>query len=158
MCQYSWPSDRKASREVMGNTIEYSVDNVVCLNWIRKVKSKDATRWFKNAYKTMTPEEKAQMKAAFDKAMNKKVESGEISRDGMKLGAGITDKMFAGLSFESVSGVGTAAAWGGMKDSVGLKVLDSDWEFEISVNVSADDAKNREASIALAKKILANAK
>jgi len=41
--------------------------------------------------------------------------------------------------------------------SYGLKVLDRDTEFEIAVNVYADEAKNREASIRLAKRILAHA-
>ncbi|MEN8149686.1 MAG: hypothetical protein ABFS86_07670 [Planctomycetota bacterium] len=157
VCQYSWPSERKASREVMGRKIEYAVDNVVCLKWIRKVKSKDPLGRFRNSYKTMTPEEKAQAKEAFERAMAAKVESGEVSRDGKKIGTSTTGSMVDSLRFDAVDGVGTAAAWGGTKDSIGLKVLDVDWEFEVVANVSDDETKNREAAIALAKRILANA-
>ena len=157
MCQYTWPSDRKATRTVMGRTIEYAVENTVCLNWIRKVRGTDALAWFKNAYRAMTPEEKAQMKAALEKAMDEKVESGEVSRDAKKVCTSTSGGMIDTLRFENVDGVGTAAAWGGTKDSVGLKVLDGDWEFEIQVDVSEDEAENRAAAIALAKKVLANA-
>jgi hypothetical protein len=158
MCQYSWPSDRKASRTVAGQKIEYAVDNVVCLKWIRKVRGDDPLKTFRNAYRAMTEEEKERAKAAFEKAMAEKVESGEVTRDGSKLGTGMAGSMVDSLRFETVEGVGTAAAWGGTKDSIGLKVLDGNWEFEIVANISADEGQNREAAIALAKRILANAK
>jgi hypothetical protein len=90
--------------------------------------------------------------------MAKKVESGEVSKEGKKIGTGMAGSMFEDLRYESVDGLGTAAAWGGTMGSLGLKVLAGGWEFEIVADVSGDEVKNRKTAIALAKKVLANAR
>jgi hypothetical protein len=157
-CQYSWAGPRKASREVMGRKIEYPVNDSVSLKWIRVLDAKDPLAYFRNSYRPLTEEEKAELKARMQKRMDEKAAKGDVSRETANAGGKMAGGMIGGLRFERVEGVGTAAAWGGTMGSYGLKVLDRDTEFEISVDVYEDDAKNRDAAIRLAKKILANAK
>jgi hypothetical protein len=154
MSSYTWPSTRKASREIAGQVIEYNIANEVTLKWLRPIKGDDPLARFKRMYRTLTPEEEKKIAAEFNKAMDEQAEAKKLTEDGTKMGKDLAAGLMKGLRFENVHGVGTAAAWGGTAGQYGLRVLDRDTEFELVVNVSADEARNRELSIALAKDIL----
>jgi hypothetical protein len=157
-CSFAWDGSRKAATEVGGQTIESPVADTVSLKWLRKARGDDPLAYFQNAYRTPTPEELAKLQEQMRKALEKKVAEGTISESAARTGEGVGKSMFSGARFEAVEGVGTAAAWGGAAGTPGLKVLSGDMEFEISVNAYEDEAKNRDASIRLAKAILEKAR
>jgi hypothetical protein len=155
MCSYSWPGPRTGSREIAGQVIEYSIKDTVAIKWLRVLKTDDPLGRFKNSYRAMTPEEKAKAMEALRKATDKKVQDGELSEDGAKIGDDLGSGLLSTLRFEVVEGVGTAAAWGGTGENSSLKVLDRDTEFEVVVDVYEDEARNREIAINVAKTIVA---
>ena len=154
MCMYSWPGPRMGSQEVAGRVIEYGLDDRVAMQWLRVLDVDDPLARFRNSYRAMTPEEKAEMAGRFRQGMAEKVEKGEITEQGAEIGEGLGAGLIDGLTFEAVAGVGTAAAWGGTGDQPSLKVLDGDTEFEIVVDVYEEEDRNRQAAIEIAAQVL----
>jgi hypothetical protein len=113
LCGYSWTGPRQGKRKIRQMEFEYSIDDQVAIQWLRVLGAKDSPAYFRNAYRTMTPEEKERAAQALREAMDKKVEAGELSKDGAKIGKGLTGGMLSSLKSEEVPGLGTAAAWGG---------------------------------------------
>jgi hypothetical protein len=151
-CTYEWPGDRTMSVKMMSGTIEAAVPNDVSIKWIKK---DVALERFKNSYRTMSEEEKAQASAAMKKAMAEKTK--DMSDDKKALVAGLSGSFMNNIKFETIDGIATAAAWGGAgMGGNSLKVLDGSTEFEIVANVSNDAGENKKMAIEIAKKVIAS--
>ncbi len=155
MCNYNWMGSRKGSREVGGMVIEYELKDVVSIQFLKVLKQEDPLAFFHNSYRTLTPEEKEKQAESFREQMDKQAKKAELSEEGQEMGEALGTGILNSQKYESVDGVGTAAAWGGMAGQKSLQVLHHDTKFELLVDVYEEEARNLEAAVALARKILA---
>lgn len=152
MCSYSWPSDRKETRELMDRTFEVEVDNRVDLSSIETYE-KNAVDRFRRAY-LPTAEELQRGREIMQEEFEKRAEEEGLSETEKEIGEGLADvAMEKTASSRKVDGVGSNASWSGGISS--LHVLHGDTKFEIRAEVSADDATNRETAAAVARAVIA---
>lgn len=152
-CSYIWPSDgRTMDMTIGGNVTKIPLDNEIGIRWIKVKTGDQILATFNRAYRTLTEEEKeraaASMKASLDRQLSDK---GEAVKEAA---SGLTGRVISSIQFESIDGVGTAAAWGGTPKSLSLKVLDGNTEFEIVANVSDVEAENRALAEQVARSVL----
>jgi len=155
MCRYAWPGPRMGSREIGGMVVEYELKDVVEIKFLKVLRRDDPLATFRNSYHTLTPEEKKRAAEAFREGMDKKVKDEELSKEGGEIGEAMGTGLLDNLRYESVDGVGTAAAWGGSGGQLSLQVLHRDTKFEVLVDVYEEETRNREAAVALALQVVA---
>lgn len=151
-CKYSWPSERMVTMEVMGNSVEYEDDNVVLLSWIEAYEDDPQGR-FRRSY-LPTAEELDRAGEAFEEEFDKEAEERGLGEQEKEIGEGLGEGLMKGVSFEPVEGIGTMASVDHTHGQADLYVLDGDTNFQVSVNVSADDAEDRARAVAIAERIL----
>jgi len=156
ICSYDWPSKgRTRSMTIGGRSMDIPVANEIGISWIKKKDIKTALQSFKNTYRTLSEEEKAQASAAMQKALNER--SDGLTKDQKEMAAGMSKGFLNNMKYEAVEGVGTAAAWGGVgAGGSSLKVLEGDTEFEIRANISEVEADNKKLAAALASSLIAS--
>lgn len=147
----------------------FGVSGEVELKDIVKVSSINpmSLKQFKDSYRIVTEQEMQAAKQALDdiaegkstepdaKAALRKAEEHNISKESVKkTGGGMLD-IFREVSKANtdVSGLGDAAVWNTATDD--LYVLQNGVKFEIKVNVSNDEEKNKAVALEIARKILA---
>lgn len=174
-CVYSWDGGRTMNREDVLDTGEgeedgsgayreafrgmlqnIPVDNTVALRAIQVLEADDPRARFEQRWRAPTAEERDALAERMGEAMDEAREEGRVSDQGAEMGREMGEGLAqAEIAFETVADVGTAARWGGMGDAPALKVLDGATEFEVSVDITDDDAANRDVAIALARALLA---
>jgi hypothetical protein len=144
--RYSWKKGRKEYFKQLKRELE--VDDYVELVWVKSTN----LNTFKKNYHTPTAEEIEAADKAVNKAMAEKVQSGSITKEQAGIGDGIAKSFMKNLSYTEIPNLGEYAVWNN-KDKT-LKTYYKGLEFEIRCAVSADEAANREKSIAVAKMIV----
>lgn len=124
------------------------VDDSVEISWVR-----DTTlETFKSNYRTPTEQELADASAAVDKKLGEMQAQGRATEEQVGAAKGMAGKLGSGLSFDDVAGVGDHAVWNNKAKE--LKVFYQGLEFQIRVDVSNDEAVNRQKSVEVAQKII----
>lgn len=169
-CSYTWSGGRTRARRQPGQPADgdslsaapgalnkpLPIDDTVAFKAIRVLDVDDPLARFERTWRAPTAEERERLAARMDERMKEAQEKGEVSRRGARVGQGLGRSMAnASMSYEPVDGVGTAARWGGLASERSLMVLDGNTEFAVLVNVSDDEAKNRELAVAIARDLLA---
>ncbi len=147
--EYTWPSNRKTTMKLMGQTMEMDVSNRIGLKWLGSdlfMITGKATplESFKAFYRNASAAEK---EAAFKKAGEKMKEKGYDEKATQTATDMAKDLSADDIIFKDISGVGEAASWR-IKDKE-LTVLVGKITFQVVANVSANDEDN----IVLAKKL-----
>lgn len=152
LCGYSWPSERTETREFAGRTMEFSVANDVRLSSIETYED-DAGERFRRSY-LPTAEERERAREMMRESFERRAEEEGLGETEREIGEGIADVAEeATASSRRVEEVGSNASWSGGIST--LHVLDGSTKFEITADVSADDAANRETAAALARAVMA---
>lgn len=147
---YSWVSDRKQTIEVAGRSMEVPVQDKVEICWV----GSSTLEQFKQNYHNLTDEEKRSAAKAMEKKMGEMVENGEVTKDQADMAGGFADGLMENYKVTDVTGVGEHAVWIERKIASELKVYYKGLEFQLNVNLSDDEAINKEKSIALARRII----
>lgn len=157
-CSYSWPSKGRIKiMKIAGREMEIPVSSEIGISWIKKKDIKTALPSFRNAYRTLSEEEKKRAAAAMQKALDERSEG--LTESQKKMASGMSKGFLNNMKYESVEGVATAAAWGGAgAGGSSLRVLDGDTEFQLSVNISDVDADNKKLATSLAKSLITSCK
>ena len=155
-CSYNWPGNgRTRTMNIGGREMEIPVSNEIGILWIKKKNIETALSGFKNSYRTLSEEEKAKAAEAMQKALNDR--SDGLTKDQKAMASGMSKGFLKNMKYETITGIGTAAAWGGVgAGGSSLKVLDGDTEFEISTNITDVEADNKKLAVALAKSLIAS--
>jgi hypothetical protein len=173
-CTYSWDGGRKIDRspkpsdkpvseqqrqinEAMAKMMSnLPLDDTVAFRSIQVLGDDDPLARFNNKWRAPTEEELKMLGQRMDEAMNEARDEGKINDAGADFGKEMGQSLTqAKIEYEDVDGIADAARWGGMVKTPALKVLDGDTEFEVAVDISDDNAVDRELSIAIAKDLLA---
>ena len=149
-CSYAWPSDRMASQEVAGRTIEYEVDNTIMLSWIDTYETDDPRASFRRSY-LPTEEEVERGREMMQEQLDEAVEEGELTEEQRDVAGDLEESVAGGMRFEPVEGAGDMASWSGST----LYVLDGATHFQIEADVSDEATEDREAAIAVANALIA---
>lgn len=153
-CQHSWPGERTQLLKAGNIEMEVPLRNRVGISWIEKKKdAESAEAWFRHVYRTLSAEEKAATLAALDKELEK--QTAGLSEVQKELAGSFGRDLINANRYETIEGVGTAAAWDANPLSPTLKVLSGDTEFGIEADISADSSVNRDLAIALARAVIA---
>ncbi len=144
-CSYSWPSDRMASREVAGRSIEYPESNSIRLAWIETYETDDPRARFRREY-LPTEEEVQRGREMMAERLDEQVQEGELSESQRELAGDMADAVPGGLSFQAVDDVGDMASWSGNT----LYVLDGATSFQVEADVSTESREDRDAAVRIA--------
>lgn len=154
-CNYSWDSHgRFSTMTISGHEMQIPVQNQVAIQWIKKIKSDNPVETFKFQHRNLSDEEKERLAQSMKSALDKNAEEAHLSDHQKDLASSMGQSMLGGLHWQAIEGLASAAAWGGTGQSVSLKVLDHDTEFEVYVEISDIEATNRTVSIELAKQLI----
>lgn len=172
-CSYSWNGGRTMSPKVslgQGTGTEGSqaiasalqritqnvpVDDTVAFKSIQVLENDDALARFERKWRAPTAEERERLARRMDEAMEEARKEGKLTDAGAGTGARLGRSFAnAAISYEPVDGIGRAARWGGLGSERSLMVLDGDTEFAVVVDVSDEEAKNRELAMAIARGLL----
>lgn len=147
---YRWEKGRsKGIRNPINNkTMEIPTDDFIQLAWVRTT----TLQQFKQNYHTPTAEEKANAEQAMKGKLKQMEKEGTISSEQSASTETIATGLGDGLSFTEIPGVGDYAVWNNKQKQ--LKVLYKGLEFEITAEVSNDEAVNKQKSIEAAKLII----
>lgn len=151
-CSYSWPSDRVATREVAGRTIEYPEHNSVGLSWIETYESGDPQARFRREY-LPTEEEMRRGLDRMEEEFDEQAEERGLDESQREIGRDLGRSVASSMSFEPVDGVGDRASWTANHND--LHVLVGDIKFQVSATVSSDESENRQTAIGLAEALMA---
>lgn len=160
--KYSWVGDRKRNMKDMGINMELPVKNQIELHGVKK----NTLAKFKMSHRAPTVEELKQrdkaVNDAFDgksgnKGINEKVEKLDrmkVDKSAQKGVAQNLGDMFekVAMAYEDVQGLADAASWNSFERR--LYVLDNGVEISLTVDLSADEAVNREKAIYILKQLL----
>lgn len=155
---FSWPSDRTRTMTVGNSKMELPVFNQIGLQWVGDdlytiANKSTPVEQFKAFYRNASQEEiDAAMKIAETKIKEKEGLTKEQAGNAVDMAKG----MSAETKFESVEGLGDAAAWV-IKENK-LVVLVGKITFQVIAEVSADGASNLELAKTLASEVLAKCK
>jgi hypothetical protein len=147
--RYEWKKGRTRKIDIGNNGTLIPVPDFVEISWVKNT----SLSKFKSDYRTPTPEELEKINAMMDKQMEGKVAEGKISQEHAGLGKGLAESLGKGVSFDPVANTGDYAVWN--KKQKELKVFYNVLEFEITVELGDDETLNKEKSISLAKRIIA---
>ena len=147
---YRWEKGRsKSVRNPINNkTMEIPTDDFIQLAWVRTT----SLQQFKQNYHTPTAEEKANAEQAMKGKLKQMEKEGTISSEQSASAETIATGLGDGLSFTEIPGVGDYAVWNNKQKQ--LKVFYKGMEFEITAEVSSDEAVNKQKSIEAAKLII----
>ena len=160
--KYSWIGDRKRSMKDLGMDMVLPVKDHIELSGIKE----NSVTQFKQSHRAPTAKELSQRDKAVNDAFDGKSGNKEIDEKVEKLDKMNVDKstqkgvaqnmgnMFAkvAMAYENVSGLGDAASWNSFERK--LYVLDNGVEIALTVDLSADEAVNKEKAIAILKQLL----
>lgn len=156
--EYTWPSNRKTTMKLMGQTMEMDVSNRIGLKWLGSdlfMITGKATplESFKAFYRNASAAEK---EAAFKKAGEKMKEKGYDAKT-VDAATGVGKDLFTDeITFKEITGVGQAASWR-IKEKE-LTVLVGKITFQVSVEISENDDENIELAKKLALEVLTKCK
>lgn len=148
--KYSWKKGREGTikNPVTKSEMTIPVDDSVELSWVR-----DTTlEKFKANYHTPTEQELANADVAVDKKLGEMQDENKISADQSQAAKGMASSLAEGLSFDEVPDVGDYAVWNNKAKE--LKVFYKGLEFQVRVDVSNDEAVNRQKSVEAAQAII----
>jgi len=160
--KYSWIGDRKRSMKDMGIDMVLPVKDQIELLGIKEKTLAE----FKASHRAPTAEELKKRDKAVNDAFDGKSGNKEINEKLEKLDKMNVDKstqkgvaqnmgnMFAkvAMAYEDVAGLGDAASWNSFERK--LYVLDNGVEIALTVDLSADEAVNKEKAISILKQLL----
>lgn len=147
--RYEWKKGRTRKIDIGKNGTVIPVPDYLEISWVKNT----SLQKFKSDYRTPTPEELEKLKAMMDKKMNAMAAEGKISQENAGLGKGLAESLGKGVSFEPVANTGEYAVWNTKQKE--LKVFYNGLEFEVTVELGDDENLNKEKSITLAKRIIA---
>lgn len=137
-------------------TRDIPVDDTVSFKSIQGIEADDPVARFERKWRAPTEEERRMLAERMNEKMDEARAEGKLSESGAEMGKSLGGSFAnAAISYEAVDGVGTAARWGGLGSERELRVLDGSTEFAVLVDVSDDEATNRETAIAIARDLLA---
>ena len=147
---YRWEKGRsKAIKNPINNKMmEIPTDDFIQLAWVRATTLKE----FKHNYHTPTAEEKVKAEQAMKGTLQQMEKEGKISREQSSSAETMAAGLGDGLSFTEIPGVGEYAVWNNKQKQ--LKVFYKGLEFEITAEVSSDEAVNKQTSIEAAQLIV----
>lgn len=147
---YRWEKGRSKSirNPINSKTMEIPTDDFIQLAWVRTT----SLQQFKQNYHTPTAEEKANAEQAMKGKLKQMEKEGTISSEQSASAETIATGLGDGLSFTEIHGVGDYAVWNNKQKQ--LKVFYKELEFEITAEVSNDEAVNKQKSIEAAKLII----
>lgn len=153
---YSWPSDRIRTMSVSNNEISIPVSNIISLGGLKTYTEQDyydrdgddPVKLFQRAHHNLTKEEREKARAALSKSMEKESEATRMLAD-MIVGA-----VDSQVTFESVADIADIAAWNLRNNT--LEVLIGETEFDVHVDISADNEKNKTVAKKLAQSVLSD--
>lgn len=160
--KYSWVGDRKRNMKDMGIDMVLPVKNQIELHGIKG----NTIAAFKTSHRVPTAEDLEKRDKALNDALdgksgnkeiNEKVETLDkmnIDKSTQKGVAQTMGNVFTkvAMAYEDVTGLGDAASWNSFERR--LYVIDNGVEFSISVDLSNDEAVNKEKALAMMKKLL----
>jgi hypothetical protein len=160
--KYSWIGDRKRSMKDMGMDMVLPVKNQIELHAIKE----NTLTQFKTSHRAPTAEQLKQRDKAVNDAFDGKSGNAKIDEKVDKLDKMKVDKatqkgvaqnlgnVFAkvAMAYEDVSGLGDAASWNSFERR--LYVLDNGVEISLTVDLSADEAINKEKAIFILNQLL----
>lgn len=150
--EYVWASGRTRTMTIAGRQMTVPDDNRIGLSWINEIDTKrhpDPVKYFKNYYRTATEAEKQQAAALIDKKL---AEKGAGSTE-KAAGKAVSNTVISTQGYESISGVGEAAAWDFTSNQ--LVVLKGHTTFKVVTNIGSDVKANQELAKKLAAEVLA---
>lgn len=155
-CSYEWEGGREQTLSVGTMQFTGPLNDSANLTSIRRLgdTAESAKTRFANAYRQRTETEKAQMGEAAAEAANAEAQKRGADGSLSASTADITRRMFSNASWQPVSGVGDAAAWGGIGKIRQLHVLSGTVEFVVTLDRSDDSNTKQADSVALANAIL----
>jgi hypothetical protein len=175
-CSYSWDGGRKtapkpaADPDAAGTDtnpyasaldgLKYNrpIEDTVVFKSIQLLETDDPLALFERKWQAPTDAQREALAEQMEQKMEEAREEGRLSETGAATGSNLGRAMAsAAIDFQVVEGVGSAARWGGVGAHRSLMVLDGATEFEVAVDVSNDDAVNRNAAIGIARDLLAAA-
>lgn len=148
-CSVSWSAGRKAK---FGN-LELETDDNLQLSQIQQL-NPDPVRAAASFAAATRQRTEAERQAMGDAAAKKVQENKGVSEESQQLAQEMARNMLNKLNYEPVSGVGDAAAWGGLGRFKQLMVLSGTVQFLVSANVSENDDENRQQATVLAQALL----
>ncbi len=148
--KYSWEKGREGTimNPVTKAEMTIPLDDSVELSWVQDTTLKK----FKANYHTPTEQELANADAAIDKKLGEMQDEKKISADQSQAAKGMASSLAQGLSYDEVSDVGDYAVWNNKAKE--LKVFYKGLEFQVRVDVSNDEAVNRQKSVEAAQAII----
>ncbi len=150
-CSASWAAGRE--QEIQAGSMKFSgpVDDTLELSGIRELSDdlERAANMFAGRYRTRSDEEKAKLAATAAEAAKKEV--GDQHKD---MANDLASKFVNAIEYESVDGVGDAAAWGGVGRFKQLAVRVGRMEFQLRLSRSNQEPEVIADSVALAKAVI----
>lgn len=148
-CSVSWSAGRKAK---FGN-LELETDDSLELSQIQQL-NPDPVRAAASFTAATRQRTDAERQAMGDAAAKRLQETKGVSEENQQLAEEMARNMLNKLNYEPVSGVGDAAAWGGVGRFKQLMVLSGTVQLLVNANVSENDADNRQQATVLAQALL----
>lgn len=150
-CMYQWDSERTFVTKVGSREVQVPKPNKIGIGSLSFYadRIKDPLAYFKNAHRTPTVEEKAEMQ----KRMKEKMEEKGLTTSQKETGTNLTVSLSDQISFTTIGGLGDAAVWDHMDNS--LVILAGRAKFKVYVEISGNVEENQGLAIKLAKRILA---
>ncbi|VXB34197.1 conserved hypothetical protein [Flavobacterium sp. 9AF] len=147
---YNWDKGRmkKVNNPITNKEMNIPIDDFVEITWVRNT-SLDK---FKFDYHTPTAEEIKIANQAMDKKMTEMQGEGKATNEQANSAKEMANSMMDGISFTDISNVGDNAKWDNKYKH--LKVFYKGLEFEITAEVSDNEAINKQKAIAVAKQII----
>lgn len=140
--KYSWANGREWNFTTpSGTKINTVADDRIALRSVKNMSLKQ----FKAYYHNPTQEEMDNLDKALD--------DGDLSKSDAQLGKDLGSGLAGMLNYVEVPGVGEYCVWNAKTE--GLFVYYKGTKFEITVNVSNDEAQNKETAIQAAKTVIA---
>jgi hypothetical protein len=162
----SYKFKNKRRGKVQGLDMELELKDAITITSIKPMSMND----FSTTYKVVTDEQLKVANQTIDDVVDGKIEDKEVAarlkeaeergidKKTTKGAIGVMKGAFekVGKSYTPVEGLGDAATWNTYSNN--LNVLQNGVQFELSVDVSNDQEKNREVAIAIAKLLLKKCK
>ncbi len=155
-CHYSWTSGRKTTIGQGQFQMEVDATDSVTLSNVRSLAdTRNPLASFRGMHRTPDAAQKANAIKRSDAAIDEKVDDGSLEQRHEQMGKDFARSLINRIEWEPVDGLGDGAAWGGIGRFKTLDVLVGTTQFSVLADVASDEAPRRDASIAVARALLA---
>ena len=154
-CRYSWSGGRQQSVQIGAMSMEVETDDQVTLSNIRPLEVDDPVQTFRFSHRTPDAEQQAQMNAMARERADEALKDKQLSDGAAEAVRSAAGSMASKIQWESIEGLGDAAAWGGLGRFKLLEVLVGNTTFSIDAQVANAETDRRDAAVAVARAIVA---